>query len=93
MKNRKPRPGKRRAIVDYDEQETSSFVDPSRRLRLEDIGLKLPKVPPTQVVSLRLPSELLNELRALGSAKDVPYQALIKLMLAEGIARFKKKAA
>ena len=51
------------------------------------IAIELPRVPPTQVVSIRLPSTLLNELKAYASARDVPYQALIKLLLAESLQR------
>jgi len=36
---------------------------------------------------------LLNEIKAFASARDVPYQALIKLMLAEALARRKRRAA
>jgi len=43
------------------------------------------------VVSIRLPSELLNQIKAAASARDVPYQALIKLLLAESLA--KRRAA
>jgi predicted DNA binding CopG/RHH family protein len=39
------------------------------------------------VVSIRLPSQLLNQIKAVASARDVPYQALIKLMLAESLQR------
>jgi len=49
------------------------------------LGLKLPATPPTQVVSIRLPTALLNEIRAKASAQDVPYQALIKTLLAHGL--------
>jgi hypothetical protein len=56
-----------------------------------ELGLDLPKPPPTQVVSIRLPSALLNQLKAFASARDVPYQALIKLLLAESLA--KRRAA
>lgn len=83
-----------REITDYDQYDTSSSVDASKPLRLEDLGLVLPETPPTQVVSIRLPSALLNELRALGSQHDIPYQALIKLFLSEAVAaRHGKKAA
>jgi hypothetical protein len=81
------------ACADYDAIDTSSAIDPSRPLRLEDIGLRLPDVPPTQVVSIRLPSGLLNEIKAVSSEADVPYQALIKLFLADSLARFKRKPA
>ena len=82
-----------REIKDYDERDTSSIIDPERQLTFADLGLSLPKVPPTQVVSIRLPSRLLNELRAFASARDIPYQALIKLLLAESLTRRKGRAA
>ena len=82
---------RRTVIRDYDTQDTSTMINPARPLILEQLGLALPKVPPTQVVSIRLPSALLNQLKAVASARDVPYQALIKLLLAESLA--KRRAA
>ena len=86
---RKPRVSKQRRveIKDYDTQDTSDMVDSTKPLTLKQIGLELPRVPPTQVVSIRLPSTLLNQLKAYASARDVPYQALIKLLLAESLRR------
>jgi predicted DNA binding CopG/RHH family protein len=78
-------------IKDYDKADTSAMIDKRRKLRFDDIGLELPPVAPTQVVSIRLPTELLNELKALSSIDDVPYQATIKLLLAEGIRQKKNK--
>lgn len=78
--------------TDYDYNETTNFINPQKPLSLADIGFTLPEIAPTQVVSIRLPTELLNQLRALGSQKDVPYQALIKMFLDEAIRREKKKA-
>ena len=83
----------RRIIRDYDAVDTSGLIDPSRPLRFEDIGMKLPPIPPTQVISIRLPSPLLNELKAISSETDIPYQALIKMFLSESLTRFKKKSA
>lgn len=83
----------RGVITDYDDQETGEFIDPAKPLNLKDLGLRVPETPPTQVVSIRLPSELLNELKALGSARDIPYQALIKLFLAESVEEYKKRSA
>lgn len=80
-------------IVDYDNTDTSGFVKTGNPLRLSDIGVNLPTTPPTQVVSIRLPTPLLNELRAMGSAQDVPYQALIKLFLADAVAKRRKHDA
>ncbi len=78
-------------IRDYDTRDTSAMIKAANPLTFEDLGLELPKPPPTQVVSIRLPSELLNQLKATASARDVPYQALIKLLLAESLA--KRRAA
>jgi hypothetical protein len=83
----------RRVIGDYDAVDTANMIDASKPLRFEDIGLRLPEVPPTQVISIRLPSALLNELRAISSETDIPYQALIKLFLSESVSKFKKKSA
>lgn len=86
---RKPRVSKRRRseIRDYDTQDTSDMIDTTKSLTLKQIGIELPRVPPTQVVSIRLPSTLLNQLKAYASARDVPYQALIKLLLADSLER------
>jgi predicted DNA binding CopG/RHH family protein len=78
---------RRSEITDYDARDTSAMIDRRRPLNLAKLGLDLPKVPPTQVVSIRLPSELLNRIKAFASARDVPYQALIKLLLAESLQR------
>lgn len=43
---------KRRAeIRDYDTRDTSTMIDPDKPLTFGDLGLDLPKPPPTQVVS------------------------------------------
>ena len=70
----------------------ANMIDTSKPLRLESLGLKLPETPPTQVISIRLPTALINEIKALGSRDDVPYQALIKLILADGIKKKRKTA-
>jgi predicted DNA binding CopG/RHH family protein len=91
--NRSNRAKTRRVIDDYDAVDTTGMIDSSKPLKFDDIGLRLPEVPPTQVISIRLPSALLNELRAISSEADIPYQALIKLFLSESISKFKKKSA
>ncbi|MBI4411280.1 MAG: hypothetical protein HY541_02210 [Deltaproteobacteria bacterium] len=78
---------KRHEIEDYDEQDTTAWINPSKSLSLRDLGLKLPPAPPTQVISIRLPTYLLNELRAKASAEDIPYQALIKHLLSKSLKR------
>lgn len=78
---------KRHEIKDYDDTDTTDWIDRSKPLTLKDLGFKLPPVHPTQVVSIRLPTALLNKLRALASANDIPYQALIKILLARSLKR------
>jgi predicted DNA binding CopG/RHH family protein len=43
--------------------------------------------PSTTTISIRLPGPLLDELKALANERDVPYQSLMKVFLAERIAR------
>jgi hypothetical protein len=43
--------------------------------------------PSTETISLRLPAGLLAELKALANKRDVPYQSLLKVYLAERVAR------
>ena len=78
-------------IMDYDKSDTSQVIDRSSPIKFQDLGFKLPDIPPTQVVSIRLPTRLLNEIKAMGSQKDIPYQALIKIFLTDSISRAKKK--
>ena len=82
-----------RVIRDYDEHDTTAMIDAQTPLSFADLGLTIPKLPPTQVVSIRLPSALLNEIKAFASARDVPYQALIKLLLSESLERRRRSAA
>lgn len=47
-----------------------------------------PKLKPsTTTISLRLPESLLNDLKVLANQRDVPYQSLLKVFLAERVAR------
>jgi predicted DNA binding CopG/RHH family protein len=43
--------------------------------------------PSTKTISVRLPQALLEELKALANERDVPYQSLLKIFLAERVAR------
>ena len=43
--------------------------------------------PSTTTISIRLPEPLLDELKALANERDVPYQSLMKIFLADRIAR------
>jgi hypothetical protein len=45
---------------------------------------------PVKSISLRLPRQMLNQLKVLANKKDIPYQSLIKVYLAEKIAEERK---
>ena len=45
---------------------------------------------PVKSISLRLPRDMLNQLKVLANKKDIPYQSLIKVYLAEKIAEERK---
>ena len=49
--------------------------------------------PTTTATSLRLPSAMLDDLKSLANKRDVPYQSLMKLFLAERIGRERTKKA
>jgi len=76
-------------IADYDDYDTTSFVDAAKPIALHDLGLKLPEESPTTVISIRLPNRMLNAIRAFSSENDLPYQSVIKLFLQSEIKRHK----
>lgn len=66
----------------WETHDTSPFVDWSKTRVTVFPDLK----PSTETISLRLPAALLAELKALANKRDVPYQSLLKVFLAERIA-------
>ena len=67
----------------WETHDTSPLVDWSKARVAVFPNLK----PATETISLRLPAALLAELKALANERDVPYQSLLKVFLAERIAR------
>lgn len=57
------------------------FPDRFRRVTLDLSRLK----PSTQAVTVRIPSGMLSDLRMLANRRDVPYQSLLKIFLAERV--------
>jgi len=91
-KNIKPMP---RFRNERDEREfwsthdTTDYIDFSKPNRADiefDPGIEAP----VKSISLRLPREMLNQLKVLANKKDIPYQSLIKVYLAEKIAEERK---
>ena len=54
--------------IDWDKAESAYFPN-----------LK----PSTKTISIRLPESLLNDLKTMANKRDVPYQSLLKMILAE----------
>ena len=49
--------------------------------------VSLPNLKPsTETISLRLPAPLLSDLKALANKRDVPYQSLLKVFVADRVA-------
>lgn len=74
-----------REIIDYDENDTTAFIDRNKPLKLHNLGFKLPKEGPTKIISIRLPTGLYNKLKAYSTNMDMPYQSYIKYLLNKGI--------
>jgi len=73
----------------WSTHDTTNYFDFSKSSRVEiefDPGIEAP----VKSISLRLPREMLNQLRVLANKKDIPYQSLIKVYLAEKIAEERK---
>ncbi len=61
--------------------DSTDHVDWSRAKAASFSRLK----PSTRTISLRLPEPLLDNLKMLANKRDVPYQSLLKIFLAERI--------
>jgi predicted DNA binding CopG/RHH family protein len=67
----------------WAKHDSTEFIDWSKGKRTFFPNLK----PSTKTISLRLPESLLESLKALARKRDVPYQSLLKMFLAERIER------
>ena len=62
--------------------DSSDYLDWSSAKRM-----KFPRLKPTlKTISLRLPVSMIEDLKILANRRDVPYQSLLKVFLAERIA-------
>ncbi len=63
----------------WEKNDSTAYVDwnQARRMRLTELK------PSTTAISIRLPSDLLEQIKTSANRRDVPYQSLIKLWLAE----------
>jgi predicted DNA binding CopG/RHH family protein len=68
--------------------DSTEFIDWKRATRAAPQNLK----PSLKTISLRLPEHMLAELKLLAHKRDVPYQSLLKIFLAERIDQELKSA-
>ncbi len=61
--------------------DSTAFIDWKKAKRTLLSNLK----PSVKTISLRLPEAMLEELKLLANKRDVPYQSLVKIFLAERI--------
>ena len=86
-----PNPKKMKTIPKFENEDeerefwathdSTDHVDWSRAKAASFSRLK----PSTRTISLRLPEPLLENLKMLANKRDVPYQSLLKIFLAERI--------
>jgi predicted DNA binding CopG/RHH family protein len=67
----------------WETHDVTEFADFGEASEATFPNLKLS----TETISLRLPAGLLAELKTLANQRDVPYQSLLKVFLAERVAK------
>ena len=65
----------------WETHDSTDYVDWSKAERVRFPNLK----PSTTAISIRLPSGLLEQIKVAANKRDVPYQSLIKMWLAEKV--------
>jgi hypothetical protein len=88
---KKPRRRSEAEVAEYwlthDSTREVDWAAPGVRLEFD------PEVErPTQPVTVRLPRRLLQEIRVLAKDRDVPYQSLMKVLLAEKVTELRRRA-
>ena len=65
----------------WSKHDSTEYIDYNKAERSIFSNLK----PSTHSISIRMPDYLLNRLKMLAHKKDIPYQSLLKLYLAEKV--------
>jgi predicted DNA binding CopG/RHH family protein len=65
----------------WSKHDSTDFIDWKKGKRIVPGRLK----PSVKTISIRLPRMMVEELKLLANKKDVPYQSLLKIFLAEKI--------
>lgn len=65
----------------WEQNDSSEYIDWSKAESVTLVNLK----PSTKTISLRLPEMLLENIKIEANKRDIPYQSLIKVWLAEDV--------
>ncbi len=65
----------------WSKHDSTEYIDYSKAKRALFPDLK----PSTRSISIRLPESLIEKLKVLANERDVPYQSLLKIFLAERV--------
>ena len=65
----------------WKEADSTDYIDWSKAKRVVFPNLK----PSLKTISIRLPESMIEELKVLANKRDVPYQSLLKIFLAEKV--------
>jgi predicted DNA binding CopG/RHH family protein len=73
----------------WDRADSTEYVDWSKARPVRFPNLR----PSSTAISIRLPDTLLTELKILANERDVPYQSLLKLYLADRVTVERRRKA
>ena len=65
----------------WENNDTTQYFDTNKVKKVRFINLKKT----TKSISIRLPVDMINELKVKANSMDVPYQSFIKVLLREGL--------
>jgi predicted DNA binding CopG/RHH family protein len=69
--------------------DSTEYIDWKQAKRTRLVQLK----PSLRTISLRLPVSMIEDLKVLANRRDVPYQSLLKVFLAERLAQERRAAS
>ena len=73
----------------WEAHDTSALMEQAALRRVRFPNLKKS----TRSISIRLPEDMIEALKVRANSMDVPYQSLIKMILAEGLERSRRHEA
>lgn len=65
----------------WQKNDSADFIDWNEAKFTQLPNLK----PSTKSISLRLPEDVLNDIKIIANKKDIPYQSLMKMLLIQGL--------